>query len=527
MMRKLGILSFLLAFTLSVQLSGQAKEYWVYFQEKDHAAEWILNGQLAIGERALESRFQRGISLDAKDVAVNPKHNQELKNMGAELVGSSRWMNATVVSWNGSPLEIEQLPFVKKVEAVRFLHSELCEIQGTNSLDYGNSRQQTELMGGQYIHDQGFTGQGVRIAVIDAGFGNANIMNTFDSLYTDGRLIDTYDFVHGDTNVFDGGGTHGTAVLSTMAALKPDTLVGTAPHAEYALYTTEDVSSESRQEEYNWIFGAERADSLGCDVINTSLGYYVFDDPNEDYAFEDMDGATTIVTRGADIAASKGIIVVASAGNEGFGSWGRIIAPCDGDSVFCIGGVNPLGIYVPFSSRGPSADGRVKPNVVAVGAAAMVANGSDVPTPANGTSFSSPIMAGMMACIRQKYPNKNNWEIMKAVEEVSDNHWSPDSLTGHGLPNFQHIDAILSSDEPVYYPMEISVYPNPSNGVVHVECEDCQEGFSWSVLDLSARVLAEGEGQSGEKMEFNFPNGVYMIRIQTDRGIAFKRIIRR
>lgn len=516
-------LAFLLA--LSAQSFAQVKEYWVYFKAKEHAETWLKEGRLALSERALERRFLRGIPLDEKDIAVWPEYPAALQSLGAELIGTSRWMNAAAIRWEGNVAPIQMLPFVTKVEPVSYLQNGLAEEQGIQSLNYGNSRMQIELMGGDFLHNQGFTGAGIRIAVLDAGFGNANILNAFDSLLTGGRLVDTRDFVNGDNNVYDGGGTHGTAVLSTMAANASGVLVGTAPHAEYALYTTENVITETRQEEYNWLFGAERADSMGCDIINSSLGYYEFDNPNDNYTYEDLDGNTTVVSKAADWAASRGILVVCSAGNEGFGAWGRIVSPCDGDSVFCIGGVALTGNYVPFSSRGPSADGRVKPNVVAAAASVQVVNTSDIPIPANGTSFSSPLIAGMLACVWQKYPTRSNWEIMRGVESISNNALTPDSLVGYGLPDFTQIDGVLSPEELELQLVEVEVYPNPSNGTFYIECADCESNIQWSLIELTGKQVAQGEITQGEPLQLPDVKGVMMLRLISGNQVAFKRVM--
>lgn len=521
-------LALILSYLVSFLATAQTAEYWVYFKGKPHAEQAIAEGRLAIGEEALEKRFLRGVPIDAKDVAVFPEFTQELRNMGAEVIGTSRWLNAAVVGWTGNSLDLERLECVRKVEAVgcwgagpaAYSHS-----MGSTRLDYGSAAQQIQLLNGQSLHEDGFTGAGVRIAVLDAGFANAYAMTTFDSMFVDQRLVDSYDFVHGDTNVYDAGGGHGTAVLSCMAALNPDTLIGTAPHAEYALYTTENVFSETRQEEYNWIFGAERADSTGCDIINSSLGYYEMDDPSQSYSFSQMDGGSTVVTRGADAAASRGLLVVSSAGNEGFSSWQRIIAPCDGDSVFCIGGVTMTGAFALFSSRGPSADGRVKPNVSAVAASVQVANGSDVPVPANGTSFSSPTIAGLMACAWQKYPTKTNWELMRAVEFISNRYWAPDSLTGYGFPDFSRIDELLSAEGAISERRSLEVFPNPSDGDIRFALDGNEGSASWHLMDLFGRIVQSGTSENGRlRLSPELPAGAYILKVAAGELIGIQRI---
>ncbi len=440
---------------------SSAQETWVYFTDKPHATLALQKGELALSERSIERRIRQGIWLDEKDVAVSKEYIQQLKSLGFEVVMQSRWMNAVVVKEGPSISLLDALPFVQKHTPVKKPFSAVAKsTDKTSLLSYGAATAQIQLVNGDHLHSLGFSGRGMWIAVLDAGFVGVNTQLVFDSLISGPRFKDAYNFVIPANTVFQNGGTHGTAVLSTMAANSPGFFVGTAPHADYSLYSTEDILSERRVEEYNWLAAAERADSVGADVINTSLGYYDFDSDSEDYSFSQMDGNTTVITKAADWAASRGIVVVVSAGNEGSSSWGRIAAPADGDSVLAIGGTLVTGSYVPFSSRGPSADGRVKPDVSATAADAKVVQSGDQVIGANGTSFSSPQIAGLVACLWQKYPYLNSEEISTAIRRSAHQFAAPDSLLGYGIPNFGTADIILSN---AHYSIiqEVQLYPNP------------------------------------------------------------------
>jgi hypothetical protein len=287
------------------------------------------------------------------------------------------------------------------------------------------------------MHRQGFKGKGMLVAVFDAGFENLPQLDAMRHLFVNGRILDTYNFVEDNGYVYGKGGDHGTKVLSTMAAYDPGKIIGTAPEASYLLYRTEDASSEYRIEEFNWLLAAERADSAGADVINSSLGYNNFDDKSMSYTYEQMDGNTAYVTQAADMAAAVGMLVVTSAGNEGRGKWKYITAPADADSVLTVGAVDSKGSYAEFSSKGNTPDGRTKPDVVAKGAATTVVSPGNRVTVSNGTSFSSPLMAGFATSLWQAYPKLNNMEVIDILRRSGSQAQKPDSLLGYGIPDYE------------------------------------------------------------------------------------------
>jgi subtilisin family serine protease len=293
------------------------------------------------------------------------------------------------------------------------------------------------------------------IAVLDAGFVGANSITISDQLKT----TTTRNFVEGGTNVYQGS-SHGFSVLSTMASYQPEVLIGTAPQASYALIKTEKELSETPEEMFNWIAGAEFADSIGADIINSSLGYSTFDDPADDYTVADLDGRTSIISLGAVAAARTGMLVVTSAGNAGGSSWDKITFPADADSILTVGSVTQYGMASNFSSRGYTVDGRVKPNVSARGEGAVVYRSDGTLAYANGTSFSSPIVAGAAACLWSTVPNATAQEVIKALEISASHYYQHNPRIGYGIPNLdfarQYLSAVVDGELP-----EIVVYPNP------------------------------------------------------------------
>ena len=381
-MKKISAL--LLAFMASALfLTAQIapNKYYVQFTDKDNSPYSVNNPQEYLSQRSIDRRFAQNIPVDMKDIPVNPQYILGVKNAGATIINPTKWLNGVTIRTDDPDviLAIEALPYVESikkspekaseinVEKSYFLNesygtgpSASAQLKSTSTFDYGAAYNQISMLKGDELHGMGYTGKGMIIAVLDAGYLNADELPVFDSLWDNGQILGTRDFVDGGPITFSKH-FHGTMVLSTMGGNYPGEIVGTAPHASYYLLRTEDGGSELIIEEYNWVSGAEYADSLGADVLNTSLGYSVFpDDPSQNHTYEDMDGKTAPITIGADIAASRGMVVVNSAGNEGSSSWYYITAPADGDSVFSIGAVNASGVPAGFSGNGPTYDGQVK-----------------------------------------------------------------------------------------------------------------------------------------------------------------------
>lgn len=505
--------------------------YVVTFNDKGPTMEKTISAPVQyLSEQAIARRLKQNIPFDKTDLPVYGPYMEELLSTGVKILTRSRWLNCVVVESNiGNVGELKKIKGVKDVSLIsnknmsdqpednrktQLIISEKTDNQvfkSTSSvIDYGASSGQINMIKGEYLHNLGYQGQGITIAVLDNGFSKVDVLPAFDSLWVNNQVLGTRDFVTPGANVFDpAGGIHGTAVLSTMAANLPGTIVGTAPKADYWLIHTEDNSGEAVIEEYYWVSGAEFADSVGADIINSSLGYTVFpNSPEYDHTYADMDGNTCVSTIGADMAAQKGILVVNSAGNSANSSWFYIGAPADGDSVFSIGAVNASGIVTSFSSRGPTYDGRIKPNVAAQGQGTAIYSWSaSAPNGAvfygDGTSFSSPIIAGMSACLWQSAPNKSNMDIINCLQNTASSAQSPDSLIGWGIPDYERAHSTLTSgieNDPVKD--RLTAYPNPFTNLLTIV----------SPVTLSGSVT----------IEFITPQGISMLKQKYDQGQSFR-----
>jgi subtilisin family serine protease len=375
---------------------------------------------------------------------------------------------------------VEALPCVFQVKSLPSIPLEKISIHkgtqsevGTVSDDfYGPSFKQTEMLNGHLLHQLGLNGKGMDIAVFDGGFLFADILPAMSHLFDEGRIIETHDFLHyNSSQVFDAS-THGTMVLSHMAGIMKDSLYGTAVEANYYLFQTEDVFREVRLEEDTWIQAAEWADSIGIDVINSSLGYSLFDEDYMNYSPSDMNGSTTRISQGAEICALKGTLVVNSAGNSGDDQWHVITAPSDAEHVLCIGAVDLNGTHASFSGYHPPGLNDVKPNIVAMGRQTVYAASDSTISRGNGTSFSSPIIAGMAATLWQAFPTATNMDIFNAIEESASFYSTPNDSMGYGIPDFWKAFVNLSNE--IYsQPNEHSVlvFPQPSDGQFEVRVE--------------------------------------------------------
>lgn len=531
-------------FLVSLTGFGQTK-YWVFFTDKPHAKTSLEKVSTHFTPEALQFREQHHIAFDHRDVRVNQDYKKQVQSLATDYHRSSRWLNALVVTLTTQEQvqAISSLSFVKEVRPIQLLRTEkrlsanklvltLESVYGISSGFYGDGAPQLELYNLIPLHEQGFWGNEIRIAVLDAGFFGVNDMEAFAHLFDQNRIIATHDFVEGDSDVYSHH-THGTVVLSTMAANIPETMVGAAPKAEYLLCRTEDGSSETLIEEDNWVAAAEWCDSIGVHIINSSLGYTTFDDSTQNHTYADMDGNTTIITRGADIAASKGILVVNSAGNSGSSSWRYIGAPADGDSVLAVGAVDENGDEASFSSYGPSADGRVKPNVCAVGELATVVGTTDNTFQANGTSFASPLLAGAAACLWNMYPTATNMQLFDVIQRSGDRYFTPDDRCGYGIPDFQKAadSLLLSVPKRNYEPFK--VFPNPVQNTLFLtfnfsKAEELELYF-YSVEGKLINTFSQQASSGFQTIQFSLsslPQGIYTLRVETSDAVFTQQVVK-
>ena len=436
----------LLVFALNICLGTFAQftpedtlKYRISLKDKAATDYSLQKPEMYLSKKSIERRKRQGLEIDSTDLPVCKKYVDAIRKKGVHVLVTGKWDNFVTVSCNDSMLiaEIAGLPFVRSTERVwRGVAKRASERDSlinkplrTDSL-YGPAITQIQMSHADRLHEAGFKGQGMTIAVIDAGFHNVDKIEAMKNI----NILGTRDFVNPEADIY-AESSHGMSVLSCMAMNQPNVMIGTAPEASYWLLRSEDEYSENLVEQDYWAAAIEFADSVGVDLVNTSLGYYSFDDPTKNYRYRDLNGHYALMSREAAKAADKGIVVVCSAGNSGSGSWKKITPPGDAENVITVGAVNKYGVLAPFSSVGNTADGRVKPDVVAVGLGSDVMGTDGNLRHANGTSFSSPIMCGMVACLWQACPELTAKEIIELVRRSGDRAVFPDNIYGYGIPD--------------------------------------------------------------------------------------------
>lgn len=483
-MRYIYFLFLFCAISAQSQTNGY---YFVAFKNKANNTFSLSSPSAFLSQRSIDRRTRQQIALDSLDLPVSQTYLNQLTQMGLSIHSVSKWLNGAIIIVNETSqyTSLSALPFVKSIKYVRPL---LAKKTNNNKFDkdlkqynYGTATNQITMMNGQYLHNLGKKGDGMLIAVLDAGFMGVDTIRYFDSLRLQNRIYLTRDIVDGynDNYVYESH-PHGTMVLSTMAVLKNNEFVGTAPKAAYALIRTEEGAHEYIFEEYAWVIGAELADSIGADVINSSLGYTTFDDSTMNHTWADLNGKVAVSSIGATICSRKGMIVCVSAGNSGDDAWRKIGSPADADSVLTVGAVDANRNYAFFSSQGYSSDGRVKPDVSAQGLSSAIIREDGTSTFGSGTSFSSPILCGLVTCLWQSQPQKNNIEIMDAVRKSASQYNTPDSLLGYGIPDFLQAYNLLAgiyNTNAENFRIK-SLYPNP-----------CSESTQLTYISDKVRIL--------------------------------------
>jgi hypothetical protein len=501
--------SFILGLLIFTSYTTYAQnQYFVLFKDKANSPYSVSRPKEFLSDRSIKRRTNQKIAITERDLPPNPSYLSEISKAGAKIIYKSRWINGALIQTDAATLtKILNITFVRGLEGKGDIRNARLNEQGQTIdkkdkfgnegiLDNGLSQTQLAMLGADKMHTKGYHGEGMLIGVLDSGFLNANKLSFFNDLFNDKRVIGTWDFVNNESNVYNDH-NHGTNVLSCMAAFENSRIVGTAYKASYLLLTTEDVTSETKREEANWLFGAEMADSVGVDVINTSLGYTEFDNPIQNYKYSDMNGDRALATRAADWAAQAGILVVASAGNDGSGSWKYIGTPADADSIIAVGAVSSSQNIASFSSYGPSADGRVKPELSAQGSNTTIGNTNGTVGLSSGTSFSSPLMAGFAASFWQAFPNLTNMQVREYLIRSASQYTNPDNRVGYGIPNFDkayelaELEALIN--ELKKSGQEVIVFPNPINDgsstKVWVLKNDAGTNFEYSISDLTGKIL--------------------------------------
>lgn len=526
----------LFAFLISSQFFAQ-EDAWVYLKDKPNSETYLATPLKMLSQRALDRRARQNIEVDVIDVPIDDAYYSQIESAsGITVKAKSKWLNAIHVF--GLQEDISNLKtnftFIESIEFAndglnakgkRTKHSSKSNHQNKFAemkadYNYGVAETQITMLKGDFLHQEGFTGSGMHIAVIDAGFPNVDQLQAFQKIRDNNQILGGYDFVN-RSNSFFTGHNHGTNVLSDIAGYIEGVFVGTAPDASFYLFITEIIDKEVPLEESLWVEAAERADSLGVDVINTSLGYTTFDNPNYNYSYADMDGKTAFISRGADIIASRGMILVTSAGNSGSNSWKYMGAPGDAASVFTVGAVNASEDIASFSSFGPTSDGRVKPDVLAHGENVFVIDHQiGTPKPSNGTSFSSPVMTGVVACFWQATPELTSTQVMQKIRESADRYSNPDEQYGYGIPNFKTAyETVLNVDKQNFI-NTTTIYPNPVSASFTLKMKrNDLNGVHVKIYNLLGKKVYEQGNLKSSVLNVSVLNsGIYILKITSGKS---------
>ncbi len=543
---------FLFSTSFSYTSFAQITERLVYFTDKDGTTFSTSRPSEFLTQKSVDRRAKQNIAITEQDLPVNADYISQLKDLGAEVSYAIKWFNAAIIKADDSILvQIEALTFVERIDKIALnsdlnriarisatcnidSEDELCKTVNVNGIastkdvkdneenfDYGNSLAQIQMLGVDKMHQEGFLGQGIHIAVLDGGFFRADQLSAF--AHADIPFV--YDVVGNGQNVYRAS-SHGTKVLSAMLSKVEGQIIGTAPEATYYLFRTEDTSKEMPIEEAFWVVGAEKADSLGVDIIQTSLGYYDFDSLAYNYTIADLDGNTALISRAAQIATQKGIVVVTSAGNSGNSAWRKITFPADAADVLAVGSVDRNRRRASSSSIGNTTDGRIKPDVMAMGVGTTLWSEDNELTTGSGTSYASPLIAGLIAGFMQKNPELSQQEIMAIIRRAGDDYATPNPQYGYGIPTFARMnnpDVVLGQNEDLANPTaQIRIFPNPVKSSLNIEIDEklfiTNQTLNLKVYNLQGKlILTEILNSISNKKEIQFPaapKGMYIVRIE-------------
>lgn len=549
------LLSVILVATFLILSSGtdvlaQIPRYVISFTNKKGTPYQLAAPEQYLSPVAIQRRYRQHIHIDSTDLPVTPAYVDSIRQAGiVTVLYTSKWFNQVIIQTTdvAALQKINNFSFVKTTLPVakrlapdpallpgRFqevVNPESSSLSRSTADDYyGNAFNQIHLHEGEYLHEKGKQGEGMTIAVIDAGFTGVDGNKAFAHLHSQQKLIGTHNFTNNTTGVFDFG-THGAFCLSALAAYLPGQMVGTAPAAQYVLLRTEENGTEQPIEEHNWIAAAEMADSIGVDVISSSLGYNLFDNTDYNHTYSQLDGKTTIIAQAAALAVRKGMIVVNAAGNEGNHPWKYLLTPADVDSVLTVAAVDLEQRVAAFSGYGPTADGRIKPDVAGLGVGTVLVNTDGTLTGGNGTSYATPVLAGLVTCLWQAFPHRSNIDILRAVKASSSQYNHPDNRIGYGIPNFrQAYDTLLKMDlqDTAYIRQTldnhlVKVFPNPFNDRVNIFYKaSADQMVTLELMDAAGRIVRKRSLPAADLSYgyFNWqdglsslPAGIYYLRI--------------
>ncbi len=550
-----------LFFITLIQNAQTPAKYWVRLKDKNNSPYSISNPSAFLSSKSIQRRTNQNILVDLTDLPINPAYINQINATGAQVFARSKWFNAVIVVVNNSAqlTAVNNLTCVisstqitmKKIPDSRFQipnskneyqKTGVCNLQSaiynevvqknavSTNYNYGPSLIQASQIGVDCMHDLGYRGNNIVIGVMDSGFDQVNVNPVFDSLRNENRIIGTRDFVSGNNSVYEDH-SHGAYVLSCISGNSPGNLIGTAPKSAVWLFRTEDIGSEKIIEEHNWIIAAEFADSVGVDIVTTSLGYNSFDNPADNHTYADLDGKTSVMSKASTMAVRKGMFVLNAAGNEGNNSWQKILIPGDADSICTVGSVNGSGVHSSFSSIGPTADGRIKPDLSSMGEGSYLCGPNNNFFSGNGTSFATPILAGAIACLLQANPTSKPMDLMQALKATSSQSLTPDNNYGWGIPNIcaanQYLKLVGLNEKSAV--KNISFFPNPTEQELNFTLtEDIENLIITNVLGqfISFDLVKKSLNNYTLKFDKSISFGVYSVSIKTSKSLFYNKFIK-
>lgn len=533
-MKKIIQIYFLFFFSF---VFSQTELVFVYFKDKPNASAFLANPLSELTQKAIDRRTNLGIAITAQDAPIEPNYIQNIQNLGFTVNDKSKWLNGVAV--NATSTQITQLQaesyvlkvesFVKNNPSGKISKKEKFpkNLSAKINFNYGNSLAQIEQVNLRTLHVQGFTGTGVSIAVIDTGFPTVNTGSAFARMRSNNQIKHVYNFISKNTDVYNSSlNSHGTNCLGIIGGYLDGTFVGAAPDADFYLYATEDGTKEIPEEELYWIQAAEEADRKGVDIISTSLGYAdFFDDSRYDYSYSQMNGTTSFIARGAQIASEKGIIVVVAAGNEGNQTWKYIVTPADNEKVFTIGGVDSTGNPSVFTSFGPNSVGKIKPDASARGTSTYYTY-NNASYSGNGTSYATPLSAGGIACLLQAIPSSTNRELLKnSLRQTASLSSNPNDRLGYGILNFSNALTAINTTMGVenIKKSTINIYPNPVKSILNIKTDDKIKTIE--LYDEIGRKVKNLSKSNVINLE-NLSKGIYYLKINTEKSSSVEKIIK-
>ncbi|AZB07884.1 T9SS C-terminal target domain-containing protein [Chryseobacterium sp. G0162] len=533
-MKKILLFCFLTGYSYTF---AQTQLVFVYFKDKPNKAAFYANPLSELSQKSLNRRTTLGLSLNDQDAPIEQSYIQNLQNLGFTVTDYSKWLNGAAVNATTAQITLLQAqPFVLSVESFIRNGGPVLKSMAVNkwqnttdtqktltNFEYGSGELQVDQVNIRPLHLAGYTGTGVSIAVIDSGFPTVNTGNAFLRLRNNNKIKGGYDFVTKSNDIYNPSlNAHGTVVLGAIGGYLENIFVGSAPDADFYLYRSENSAAEIPEEELYWIEAAEEADRKGVEIITTSLGYNVYDNPQYSYTYADMNGSTSFIARGAGIAAEKGIFVLAAAGNSGDKPWHYLLTPADNAKVFTIGAVDSSGNTSVFSSFGPNSAGVIKPDGSARGTATATVLGDTTYT-STGTSLATPIAAGGVACLLQAFPVMNRDQLKTKLRQTASIYPNHTDQMGYGILNFGSLyNSVLNTSE-IVKKEKFALFPNPVKSILNIASEN--EINSLEIYDNLGRLIRKADHQKSVKVD-DFAKGVYYLKIQTNDKVYYEKFIK-